>query len=91
MLWISSLYEVATQDSDKWVGVAWPSELLSPLMDPEVGDPLSPGQDRTRCVSSQIVSFSILEQIIPEGCSSFLRPERDSQVWEHCGPSLLHI
>ena len=82
MLLISSLYEVVTQNSDKWVGVAWPSELLSPLMDPEVGDPLSPRQDRARCVSSQIVSLSILEQIIPECCSSFLRPERDSQVRE---------
>ena len=66
-------------------------ELLTSLMDPEVGDPLGTGEDGAGGVPGHVVPLTVLEQVKPEGRRPLLGPERYPEMGKYSGPALLHV
>ena len=75
----------------KGVCAAGPGQLLSPLVYPEVGHPLGAGQHGTGGVSGHVVALPVAVEVVPEGRRASLWPERDAEVGEDGGTSLLHV
>ena len=77
--------------SHKRVCAAGPGQLLAPLVEPEVADPLGPGQDGAGRVPGHVVSLPVLVEVVPERRRPLLGPERDPEAGEDGGPALLHL
>ena len=66
-------------------------KLLTPFVDPKVGDPLGAGQHGTGRVTRHIVSLAVSVQVVPEGGRALLWPQRDAQSRKHRSAAQLHV
>merc|ERR1719350_2137742 len=87
----STQYSTVQVTSDEGVSTAGPGQLLTSFVYPEVGDPLGACQDGAGGVSGHVVPLTVAVQVVPERGRTSLGPERDPEVGEDGGPSLLHV